>query len=471
MDDPIKACLSILPHEKLIEILLALDSLEDIFKACSSSTIFARVCQDDHFWKLRYRQDFGSGRPSEEMLKRKIPWREFYRLMTENISFPFSVGYRHLGIIDSNGQLSMLGRNMYGQLGNGTKISTNIPQIVLSNVRQISCGFGTTGAITKDGEVYSWGNNRQGKLGIGSHHDGDVLVPRLIKWSKKARKIVYSTSSSIALTEDGEVYVWGRLTNNLYTEVPLKLNLPSKEKCIDVSSGRQSFAAVTQSGKLYMWGDNVNYLYLSKNWAKWLIDASIIYNSDDPEHTKFIRPTLIPFSEHAQQISMGRSYLGVVTMKRELWMMGRNSLHQIGKYISSREEVNIYRKLLIKVNTLFDDTVILRLVLIKFPSQSNSVPSQVLYFNSRWRTSSVKLKDGRIFMWGDNNDKQIGPVKDYERSIGLFGVLGGREIPKPTEIRLDHPIVYIMAGGEFTVAITDDDYINLWGKKLFSREN
>ena len=43
MDNPIKASLSILPHEKLIEILLALDDLEDITNACHSSTIFARV--------------------------------------------------------------------------------------------------------------------------------------------------------------------------------------------------------------------------------------------------------------------------------------------------------------------------------------------------------------------------------------------------------------------------------------------
>ncbi len=73
MDNPIKASLSILPHEKLIEILLALDDLEDITKACSSSTIFARVCQDDYFWKLRYQQDFGICLPTEEILKEKIP--------------------------------------------------------------------------------------------------------------------------------------------------------------------------------------------------------------------------------------------------------------------------------------------------------------------------------------------------------------------------------------------------------------
>ena len=67
-------------------------------------------------------------------------------------------------------------------------------------------------------------------------------------------------------------------------------------------------------------------------------------------------------------------------------------------------------------------------------------------------------------MWGNNRSDQIVPVKNHEGSMGLFSVIGGREIPKPIEIRLNRPIVYIIAGGTFTAAITVDDYVNLWGK-------
>ncbi len=262
MDNPINASLSILPQENLIEILLALDDLEDITNACRSSTIFARVCQDDYFWKLRYQQDFGSGRPSEEIFQEKMPlkpgittsnpmpWREFYQLTIEiRRSSPLSVGLRHIGVIDRNGQLYMWGNNIWGQLGNGTSVSTNVPQIVLHDVLQVSCGSYTTVAVTKDGKVYGWGSNLVGKLGTGLNQD-NILVPTLVKLSEKIRKIDNNIVSSIALTENGEVYVWGQLlwgqvSDGLYTGVPIKLNLPLKEKIIDVAVGSRVFAAVT----------------------------------------------------------------------------------------------------------------------------------------------------------------------------------------------------------------------------------
>ncbi len=448
MDNPIKTNLSVLPHEKPIDILLELDSLEDIFKACSSSTIFARVCQDDYFWKRRYQQDFGSGRPSGEMLKEKMPWREFYKL-TIGIRRPppLSAGMRHLGVIDRKGQLNMWGENLKGQLGNGTTISTNVPQIVLQDVLQVSCGYNTTGAITKDGKVYMWGKNYQGKLGTGLNQD-NILVPTLVELPKKARKIDNGKTSSIVLTEDGEVYAWGNIDFNLYMNVPLKLNLPiDDDKAIDVATGEYVFAVITRSGKLYMWGGSKSYSYLSKNWQNW---AFGIYNLNYPEHREYEQPILVPFLEPISQISMGQYHFGIVTRKGKLWMEGMNDSGQIGEYIPGPKEAWI----LGEPGDTFYRIIILTLVPIK-------LPLPVLHFNSRWGTSLVKLEDGRILMWGNNTDGQI-----YGQ-IDPFNIIGGTSIMKPVEISLDYSIVYIMAGGVFTVAITDDDYINLWGRSSF----
>ena len=464
MEDPINASLSILPHEKLIEILLALDDLEDIFKACRSSTIFARVCQDDYFWKLRYQQDFGSGRPSEEIFQEKMPWREFYQLTIEiRRSSPLSVGRRHIGVIDRNGQLYMWGNNLNRQLGNGTSVSTNVPQMVLSNVSQVSCSYNSTLAVTKDGKVYGWGSNLGGKLGMGSHRARYALVPTLVKLSEKIRKIDNNIVSSIALTENGEVYAWGKLFRDpqiqtgLHTSDPIKLNLPFEEKAIEVAVGSRVFAAVTQSGKLYMWGDSRYYLYLAENWKN---RAEGIYNPDNPEHRKFTQPILIPFSEHALRISMGRDHFGIVTRRGELWMAGSNYYHQIGEYAPNQEESNAYLKLLKEYTNIVemdDKNNIPTLIPIK-------LPSPVLYFNCRWETSLVKLKDGRVLMWGDNSEGQIDSYSSERQTRGINKISIGNRVSKPVEIRLDHQIVYIMAGKTFTAAITDDDYVNMWGK-------
>ncbi len=485
MDNPIEANLSILPHENLIEILLALDNLEDITKACSSSTIFARVCQDDYFWKLRYRQDFGIGRPTEEILKEKIPlkphittgdsmpWREFYQSTIEMLYFPsLSVGLNHIGVIYQNGQLNMWGGNLNGQLGNGTKIPANVPQFILSNVRQVSCSSTRTGAVTKDGEVYTWGSNLDGRLGIGSYQIRHILVPVLVELSKKIRKIDIGMFSSIALTENGEVYAWGRLlrgglTGILYTDVPIKLNLPLKEKAIDVAVGSKVFAAVTQSGKLYMWGDNIHYLYLSGNWKN---KAAGFYNPDDPEHRKFTQPILIPFSKRIRQISMGNDHFGIVTRRGELWMAGSNNYHQIGEYAPNQEESNVYLKLLRRSN--FYRRLLKQYINIVGRDDKNNIPtlipiklpSPVLYFNSRWGTSLVKLKDGRVLMWGDNSKGQIDSYWSEEGTEDTDEISIGSRVSKPVEIRLDHPILYIMAGAKFTASITNGDCVNLWGK-------
>ncbi len=452
MDNPVKASLSILPHEKLIEILLALDDLEDIFKACSSSTIFGRVCQDDYFWKRRYQQDFGFDFPPTRMT-----WKEYYQLTIGNIrSLPFSVGRGHLGVIDQKGELSMWGNGYQGQLGNGLHISTETPQMVLSKVSQVSCGFAITCAITTDGKVYAWGHNWRGSLGIGSLDDNDKLVPTLVtlpsqsdgvlsnsenfgELPKKAIKIDCRSENSIVLTEDGEVYAWGSLTKNLYTFVPIKLNLPDEDnKAIAVATGNRVFAAITRSGKLYMWGDNKHYLYLASNWKN---KASGVYNSDDSEHREFIRPTLVPFLGFIRQISMGTNHFGIVTNKGELWMAGDNEDYQIGKYTADVKDINTIRQLSIKNTKISKKTVIPTLIHIKLPLQSDGVlskqndfgelPSRVLYFSSRWETSLVKLKDGRVLMWGNNRSGQIYATNLLRQRLG-GGNYGQQSIDKPT---------------------------------------
>ena len=466
MENPINASLSILPHENLIEILLALDDLEDITKACRSSTIFARVCQDDYFWKLRYRQDFGSGRPTEEILKEKtplkpyitagdlMPWREFYQSTIEILHFPpLSAGYNHVGVIDRKGQLYMWGNNEEGQLGNGSEIFTNLPQIILQNVHQVSCGYGASSAVTKDGKVYSWGTNYRGSLGLGYYDEHSTSVPTLVPLPKKVRKIDSSTSSSIVLTEDGEVYMWGQLTHYVYAEDPLKLELPSgDDKVIDVATGNFFFAVITKSGKLYIWGDNRHYLYLSKNWTD---RVTGIYNLGNSDHRKLVQPTLVPFSEPIYQISMGDDNFGVVTKKGELWMAGGNNFNQIGEYTPTNiDTTGGYKNVVKKLEEMGISFMsgleksIPALILIK-------MPSPVLFFNTRWYASLVKLKDGRVLMWGDNSSGEV---------HGSGG--GGRQIRKPVEITINHRIVYIEAGGIFTLAITDDGYVNFWGADL-----
>ncbi|MBP2656492.1 MAG: repeat domain protein [Firmicutes bacterium] len=70
------------------------------------------------------------------------------------------------------------GFNNYGQLGNGTNTSSNVPVTVsdLSNVITISAGGSHSLALLEDGTVQAWGYNSYGQLGNGTNTSSNVPV-------------------------------------------------------------------------------------------------------------------------------------------------------------------------------------------------------------------------------------------------------------------------------------------------------
>ena len=71
----------------------------------------------------------------------------------------------------SGGNVWCWGENSQGQLGDGTKLDRNIPVNVLSSVVDITAGLDYTCAIMTYGQVKCWGNNDQGQLADGTKTD------------------------------------------------------------------------------------------------------------------------------------------------------------------------------------------------------------------------------------------------------------------------------------------------------------
>ncbi|AUR52729.1 hypothetical protein [Aquella oligotrophica] len=66
------------------------------------------------------------------------------------------------------------GSNQYGQLGNGTLLSSNIPIAVAGDIsfKMISASStANTCGVSTDNKVYCWGNNEYGQLGIDQKGD------------------------------------------------------------------------------------------------------------------------------------------------------------------------------------------------------------------------------------------------------------------------------------------------------------
>ncbi len=89
-------------------------------------------------------------------------------------------GDQHACGIDSNGNAFCWGRNVFGQLGDGTEFSRSSPTPVATTLQftalagggEFTCGRSTAG------HVYCWGANSAGQLGIGGESP-PKLTPRL----------------------------------------------------------------------------------------------------------------------------------------------------------------------------------------------------------------------------------------------------------------------------------------------------
>lgn len=105
------------------------------------------------------------------------------------------------------------GKNDVGQLGLGHQADSRqvAPISTLSGVpiSSLSSGWGHTLALSEDGVVYSWGANKHGQCGLG--HNFNVLEPKEVTVLKDKGVIQVSAGGthSVALTEDGHVYMWG----------------------------------------------------------------------------------------------------------------------------------------------------------------------------------------------------------------------------------------------------------------------
>ena len=82
----------------------------------------------------------------------------------------------------------------------------------ISQVIQVSCGFEHCIAVTASGSIVSWGYGASGSLGHGNYMS--YTQPKLITAGGiSARKVVYGACGGYhtgCVTEDGELYTWGR---------------------------------------------------------------------------------------------------------------------------------------------------------------------------------------------------------------------------------------------------------------------
>ncbi|XP_060191431.1 ultraviolet-B receptor UVR8-like [Lycium barbarum] len=154
--------------------------------------------------------------------------------------------FHNLALLD-DGVLMAWGNNEYGQLGTGDTQPRSQPIAVqgLSGLTlvDIAAGGWHSAALTDDGEVYGWGRGEHGRLGFGDDKSSKML-PQQVQLLAEQNIVQVSCGGthSVALTRDGRMFSFGRgdhgrlgygrkVTTGHPSEVPINIPPPS-----DVSS-------------------------------------------------------------------------------------------------------------------------------------------------------------------------------------------------------------------------------------------
>lgn len=177
-----------------------------------------------------------------------------------------SAGGAHSAAIDRDGRLWTWGQNTYGQLGDGGVDTTDVPKHIMAGTQFIAVAAGPyhTAAIDAGGNLWTWGGNAYGQLGDGTNLT-QPTPQKIDVWdvgltSLKFRQVAVGTTNTAAITESGDLYVWGW---NGYGQVgdgsaadqstPVKIPGPGYAH---VSLNEWHGLAVKQDGSLWAWGSN-----------------------------------------------------------------------------------------------------------------------------------------------------------------------------------------------------------------------
>jgi alpha-tubulin suppressor-like RCC1 family protein len=166
-----------------------------------------------------------------------------------------ATGANHSLALLDDGSVWSWGRNLNGQLGDGSQKdrlqAAPIPK--LSEIVSIAAFEDSSFAIDRSGNAWAWGSNREGHLGDGTLDDRLAPIP------PQGLPPILQLHAGIALDLDGRVWTWG---SNLKGELGdgstaprlLPAAIPGVDDIIGISRGAFHKIVQRADGSLASWG-------------------------------------------------------------------------------------------------------------------------------------------------------------------------------------------------------------------------
>ncbi|XP_069896737.1 X-linked retinitis pigmentosa GTPase regulator isoform X2 [Dipodomys merriami] len=192
-------------------------------------------------------------------------------------------------------------------------------------------------------------------------------------------------------------------------------NIPSKfwfknDVPVCLSCGDEHTAIVTGNNKLYMFGSN--------NWGQLGLGSQSTMNK--PTCVKALKP------EKVKLAACGRNHTLVSTEKGSVFATGGNSEGQLG--LGDTEERNTFHQ-------------------INFFTTQH----QIKQLSAGSNTSAALTEDGKLYMWGDNSEGQLG-LKNISN------------VCVPHQVTVGKPIIWISCGYYHSAFVTTDGELYTFGE-------
>ncbi|WP_273000656.1 RCC1 domain-containing protein [Hydrogenibacillus schlegelii] len=147
--------------------------------------------------------------------------------------------------------------NLYALRSDGTvwswedigKTKTPVQVKGLTDVRAISAGSLHALALKRDGTVWAWGKNINGELGDGTKEDRDTPVQ--VANLTDVVAIAAGRYNSLALKADGSVWAWGKIKTEREERFPVKIS--GLTDVTMIASDGAGFLALTRNGEVWKW--------------------------------------------------------------------------------------------------------------------------------------------------------------------------------------------------------------------------
>lgn len=310
------------------------------------------------------------------------------------------------------------GRGEDGQLGQGDISHQHLPvhiDLLSERIAQVACGSGHSAALTDEGEVFTWGRGDDGRLGHGDK--SWRLVPRLVAQlqGNTIREIACGSYDTAAITVSGELFTWG---GGMYGKlgigneegqssprlVETLKDLPVKQ----VACGSRFTLVLLENSDVYGWGDTLG-------------------TDEESSEDQFLpSPVQELHGKDIVQISACGFHSAALSESGEVFTFGAGEFGRLGHGSELDERVP-------------------RVV----EALKGKHVKQVAC--GGFHTAAV-LDTGEVYTWGGGEHGQLG-----------HGDKVNTVIPARVESLADKVVVQITCGWSHTIALTDTGDVYAWG--------